>query len=71
MTPIDENKRIFQRCLQVKRGIDAIIFGKKRRKLKQPWSAFPIIEAILFCGRKIMPLRGHRNDGLLDLTVFS
>lgn len=54
------------------RAIDAIIEGKRKEQIENNRRLLvPVIETVLFCGRNMLPLRGHRDDGPLDLTVPS
>lgn len=54
------------------KAIDAIISTKRQEKVERNRRLLvPVIESVLFCGRNMLPLRGHRDDGPLDLSVPS
>ena len=37
---------------------------KNRRRL------VPIVQTLVFCGRNVLPLRGHRDDGRIDEAEY-
>lgn len=54
------------------KAIDLIINRKRKEQIENNRRLLvPIIETVLFCGRNMLPLRGHRDDGPLNLNVPS
>lgn len=54
------------------RGVDTMLQAKRKEQIENNWRLLvPVIETILFCGRNMLPLRGHRDDGPLDLSLPS
>ncbi|KAK8752487.1 hypothetical protein OTU49_005800, partial [Cherax quadricarinatus] len=54
------------------RAVDTMLHSKRKEQVETNRRLLvPVIETILFCGRNMLPLRGHRDDGPLDLSVLS
>lgn len=52
------------------KGIDAALSTARQKMVENNRRLLlPVVQTVLLCGRNMLPLRGHRDDGPLNLDV--
>ena len=52
------------------KSVDMLISSKRKEQVDENRRLLvPIIETVLLCGKNMLPLRGHRDDGPIDLDA--
>jgi hypothetical protein len=62
----------FVHMMKTGQSIDILLSNRRKKEIEQNRRLLlPVVESILFCGRNMLPLRGHRDDGPIDLDAVS